>query len=275
RLRMGDTSSVPTGNQMIGSLCHRIIEKLYEEPVKQWTPDEAEARALELYDSLVVSMASELLLDGAELENKRTRAAIGHAVKALVGRIVNLGLVVEKSEEDLKGELDGIRFTGPADLLLRDSQGNPFILDLKWSGSSSYRKGEIKDGLALQLATYAWMMKGADSDSWAHGGYFMLAQGELLSDSSLCDDALDSKCSLEEIWEKATRSWNQQFKTLKNGRLDAGGMREFLLRKEEGLSNNKARAIMQDECDDQGLLYQQPSCKFCDFCVLCGIGGGG
>ncbi len=274
RLRVADTLSVPTGNQMIGSLCHRVIEKLYEEPDRQWTPDEAKAKALELYDLLVPSMASELLLDGKELENTRTRAAIGQAVWRLVEVIGRLRLVVEKTEEKLVGDMGGVPFSGFADLLLRDRKGHPFILDLKWSGSSSYKKNEINEGLALQLATYAWMMQRDASDSWAHGGYFMLAQGELLSDSNhLGDEALDSKCSLEETWEKGTRSWKQHFSAVKGGRLDANGLREIALQEEEKFSDRKVRTMLKSECEENGLLYQRPSCVFCDFQILCGIGG--
>ena len=64
----------------------------------------------------------------------------------------------ERSEERLEGNLDGIPFTGYADLLLRDKEGNPFILDMKWSGSSRYRKEEVEQGDALQLATYSWLL---------------------------------------------------------------------------------------------------------------------
>ena len=271
-LRVADTLSVPTGNQMIGSLCHRIIEKLYQEPVRAWTPDKAEAEALSLYDSLVVPMASELLLDGKELEHKRTRAAIGDAVKHLVDAIARLGLVVEKSEERLKGDMNGIPFSGFADLVLRDSEGNPFVLDLKWSGSSRYKKDEIAEGTALQLAAYAWMIQSTGSGSWANSGYFMLAQGELLSDSLLLgDEALVSEYSLEKIWEKGAESWNQCFQTLRNGRLDASGMHELRICQEEGLRLDQARLKVKSEHEERGLLYQRPVCGFCDFSVLCGL----
>ena len=85
-------------------------------------------------------MASELLLEGNELDNIRYKRAIVTAVRELVSAIFRLDLTVERSEERLEGSLDGIPFTGYADLLLRDKEGNPFILDMKWSGSSRYRK---------------------------------------------------------------------------------------------------------------------------------------
>lgn len=272
---MPDTLSVPTGNQMIGTFCHRIVQELYAAPVRQWTPDDAEARAFELYDSLVGSMAAEFLLDGNELDNKRYRSAIVRAVRELVAAIARLGLVVEKSEEKLEGTVGEMPFVGHADLLLRDQDGNPFVLDLKWSGSSSYRKKEVEEGNALQLAAYAWVLRTAAPASRVHSGYFMLAQGELLSDSALLsEEALDSKYSLEEIWDMGIRSWNQHFLTLKSGKLEASGVNEWLMQSEENLNEDQCQSKLKSEYAGQRLLYQRPPCNFCDFGTLCGMVGG-
>ena len=64
-----------------------------------------------------------------------------------------------------------------------------------------------------------------------HGAYFMLAQGELLSDSNLLqDEALVSKYTHEEIWEMGVKSWNQRVADLKSGRVEAGGVKVRLRR---------------------------------------------
>lgn len=274
-LNVPDTLAVPTGNQMIGTFCHRIIQELYAEPVRQWPPVEAEAKAGELYDSLVGSMASELLLDGNELENKRYRLAIVNAVKQLVGAIDRLGLTVEKAEAWLEGDLDGVKFRGKADLLLRDKQGHPFVLDLKWSNSSRYKKEEVEEGSALQLACYAWMMGSVDGESWAHGGYFMLAQGELISASALLrEEALCSAYSLPEIWEMGVACSKERLQALNSGQLEAGGVTELLRQAREDLSADQVRALTKSESCRRGLLYQRPSCGFCDFALLCGMAGG-
>ena len=258
-LSLPDTQIVPSGNQMIGTFCHRIVQELYFEPVKDWTPEEAETRAGELYDSLVGSMASELLLEGNELENIRYKSAIVTAVRELVTAISRLNLAVEKSEERLEGNLDGIPFTGYADLLLRDKEGNPFILDMKWSGSSRYRREEVEQGDALQLATYSWLLKAANLESMVHSAYFMLAQGELLSDSDLLqDEALPSEYTHEEIWEMGVKSWNQCVIALSSGRVEAGGVKVRLLRDSEGIKEDKIQENLKSECVDRGMLYQRP-----------------
>lgn len=270
-LRVQDSLSVPTDNAMIGTFCHRIIQELYAEPVRQWTPNDAEAKASDLYDSLIGSMASEFLVDGNEMDNRRQKTAIVKAVRQLVEAITQLGLVVEKSEEKLEGNMGGIPVVGYADLLLRDKKANPFILDMKWSGSSRYKKKEIEEGAALQLATYAWMLQSAEPKASVHGGYFMLAQGELLSDSALLKkEALDSEFSLPQIWGMGSRSWNQHFLALKGGRLQANGVNEQLLQAAQELDEDEVQQNLKSECAGQGLLYQRPPCRFCDFSILCG-----
>ena len=259
---------------MIGTFCHRIVQELYPEPVQQLTPEEAEKHAGELYDSLVGSMASELLLEGNELDNIRYKRAIVTAVRELVSAILRLDLTVERSEERLEGSLDGIPFTGYADLLLRDKEGNSFILDMKWSGSSRHRKKEVEEGDALQLATYSWLLKSAKPESMVHSAYFMLAQGELLSDSDLLqDEALASKYTHEEIWEMGVKSWNQCVSDLKNGRVEACGVKVRLAGESEGIKEDKVKENLKSECVSRGMLYQGPLCGFCDFSVLCGMKG--
>jgi len=277
-LRVPAPMAVPTGNQMIGSFTHRIIEALYAEPVKQWDADDAAAKAVELYDQFLPSMASELMLDGHELDNQRYREAVAQAVRLLVEAIDQGGLTVIRAEQKLEGALTvndtAIPFVGFADLMLRDAKGKLFVLDLKWSGSSNYRKKEIEEGSALQLATYAWLLRDKNRDAWAEGGYFMLAQGELLSDSPLFGlDALTPARSTQEIWKLGVRTWKQRWLELQGGRMKATGVLEGQL-KASGLSRDKVQAQMKGGCDVENLLYQSPPCGFCDFATLCGLNEG-
>jgi len=269
--------AVPTGNQMIGSFTHRIIEALYAEPVKQWDADEAAAKAVELYDQFLPSMASELMLDGHELDNQRYREAVTQAVRLLAEAIDQGGLTVIRAEQKLQGVLTvsdtAIPFVGFADLMLRDAKGKLFVFDLKWSGSSNYRKKEIEEGTALQLATYAWLLRDENHHEWAEGGYFMLAQGELLSDSPLFGlDALAAARSSHEIWKLGVRTWKQRWLELQGGHMKATGVPEGQL-KASGLSRDKVQTQMKGQCDVENTLYQSPPCSFCDFATLCGLNG--
>jgi hypothetical protein len=145
---------------------------------------------------------------------------------------------------------------------------------MKWSGSSRYRKEEVEQGDALQLATYSWLLKSANPESVVHSAYFMLAQGELLSDSDLLqDEALTSKYTSEEIWEMGVKSWNQCITDLRSGRVEAGGVKVRLMEESEGIREDQIKEDLKSQCVAMGMLYQGPLCGFCDFSVLCGMKG--
>lgn len=273
-LHAADAHNLPTGNQMIGSLCHRIVELLYAEPVKQWQPDDAAQKASTLFDELTRSMAAELLLEGHEVDIRRYKRAIVEAVRKLVNAICRLNLTVEVAERKLEGTLQSTPFIGFADLILRTPASEPWVLDLKWSYATKYRKEEIEQGSALQLAAYTWLMGNLEPDTNAHTGYFLLAQGELLSDSQLLgNDALKSDWNLEKTWEMGTRSFMQSLQQLQSGRVEVRGVIEQgLLERSEEDKLDTVQEQRRQELASQNMLYVKPPCRYCDYSTLCGMG---
>jgi RecB family exonuclease len=273
-----DALTLPTGSRMTGTLCHRIVHEIYT-AAPAVSAGDAARKAAGLYDELLPSMASELLLEGRELERRRLKTAIVHAVEDLAGKITGLGLTVEKSEEELNRGLktsgEEIPFTGYADLVLRTLSGDAFILDMKWSAYGTYKKAEVENGDALQLAAYAWLLKSAGSgkqEGNIHTGYYMLAQRELLSDSPLLGkEALPSRRSLDEIWNSGKRAWEKDFENLSSGIIEAKGVKEKFLAAENGLKEEKLREKLSGEAAEQGLLYIRPPCGFCDFKIICAL----
>jgi RecB family exonuclease len=278
RLKPSETLDIPTGNRMIGNLCHRIVNEIYspgEEsvPKRGINPDEAAARAGILYDELLPSMASELMLDGREIENRRMRKAVVYAIRQLADSITRLGLSVSHSEQLLEVNMGDIPFVGYVDLILKDLSGNVFILDMKWANSSRYKKEEVEEGRSVQLATYAWLLRSIKPEASVHAGYFMLAQGELLSDSfMLGDDALSSTRSPDEIWKLTEDAWNKDLATLNAGVIKARGVEEsIMLSREKKLKLDDLRKRMKEDYASRELMYEAPSCAFCDFASLCGL----
>lgn len=270
-LRLSESQTVPSSNQMLGTLCHRIVEELYSDG-KQWEPDAAAQETGLLYDNLLPSMASELLLEGNAIENMRCRASIMDAVRQLVEAINRLDLKVEKTEAPLEAQINGIPFVGYADLLLRDKNGHPFVLDMKWSYTSKYYRQEVEEGSALQLATYAWMLRTAESAPEVHTGYFMLAQGQIISDSALlAEDAINPPRTLEEVWDIAVSALNNDIKQLDDGLIEARGIKELLAQEECGKKEEEINEMFKQQCLDNGMLYRKPLCKYCDYSRLCGL----
>ncbi|MDQ6954549.1 MAG: PD-(D/E)XK nuclease family protein [Mariprofundaceae bacterium] len=256
-LRAMDSLSLPTGNTMIGSLCHKIVEDLYLAPTT-WSADTVTTRASELFDIRVPQMAAELLESGREVERQRYRLGVCDAVDALVKSIDQAALHVTKTEGKVEGKaLNGIPFRGYIDLLLEDHAGNTFVIDLKWSSSIKYKKEEVEKGKALQLASYAWMLAKSDSD-WAPGAYFMLAQGEVLTDDVRFNttSVIESPLSAKEVWNSGSKTWTDLFKKMTTGEIEVSGLIE-----------GKELQAAREEAD---LMYSSPPCHFCDFGKLCG-----
>jgi ATP-dependent helicase/nuclease subunit B len=273
RLALPKSQIIPSGNQMLGTLCHRIVEELYAVQ-DHWEPDAAAAKAEHLYEQLLPSMASELLMEGRMVENSRYQEAIVRAIYILVEAINKYGLTVEATEAPLKGEINGIPVIGYADLLLRDNGGQAFVLDMKWSTFAKYKRQEVEEGSALQLATYAWMLRSTDVAKDIHAGYFMLAQGQFISDSSLLgNNAVISARTLEKTWDMAVASINEVLNDLDQGLLKAHGIEE-LMQINNGETLDKIQAQRKEQYLAKEMLYQSPSCQYCDFGRLCGWSGG-
>jgi hypothetical protein len=230
-------------------------------------------------------MASELLMEGRELERRRLRTTVARAVEDLAERISSLGLTVEKSEKELNRELEAggekFPFNGFADLVLKTSMGDTFIFDMKWTARSKYKKEEVENGNALQLAAYAWLLKPAgpgNPGGTIHAGYYMLAQREFLSDSPLLgEEALSSSRSrsLDEIWNFGKKAWEKDFETLSSGTIESKGVKEKLLAVKNGEGDEEIQKKISGEAAEQGLLYINPPCRFCDYHILCGLGKAG
>ncbi|MDQ7057310.1 MAG: PD-(D/E)XK nuclease family protein [Ghiorsea sp.] len=257
RLASMDSLSLPTGNTMIGSLCHKIVEDMFTDTSK-WDVSHARKHVSDVFDVRVPQMAAELLQAGRELELNRYRMAVCDAVDALLQTIEQAGLTVTKTEGKVDGkDLNGIPFKGYIDLQLEDKDGQVFVIDLKWSGSTKYKKQEVKDGKALQLASYAWMLKSAD-DVWAPGAYFMLAQGELLTDDARFKTKypIESALSAKEVWQLGSKTWTNMFAQVHKGEIEVSGLWD--------------EKDLKEEREQAGLMYVQPPCHFCDFGKLCG-----
>lgn len=286
KLYLPENQTIPTGNQMIGNLCHRIVEEIYKNK-SYINEEEAALEAGKLYDKLILSMASELLLEGKSLEKTRYKTSIVNAVRLLVKSINKYKLTVETTEGklesevefDLKGQLTSkvrsIPFIGYADLLLSDKAGKNYVLDLKWTSSSNYRRNEIKEGEALQLASYSWLLKSTNHLAKVSSGYFMLAQGELLSDSpSLTDDVIESDYPLAKVWDMGLDSMKDVISQFEEGFVEARGIIEYKDSMENGIDIDKVSAKNKAQYQEGGRLYQKPPCSYCDFTYLCGLEGG-
>lgn len=271
RLRTSDSTQLSSGNQMLGILCHRIVEELYTDPGKVWTPAKARKEAERLFDGLAPSMAAELLMDGRAVERQRAKESIAGGITALVARINQLGLRVTAVEAPLQHTFEGsASFKGFVDLLLTDKAGQHYVLDLKWTGHSKYKRAEVENGEALQLASYAWVLSAQHPKISVKTGYFMLAQGELFSAAPELAESVQAPPYRQDnaVWAAGVTSWRARLQELSEGRLEATGLTEALAL---ASGQNDHQKLARETANLNGQLYVAPNCSSCEFSTLCGL----
>jgi ATP-dependent helicase/nuclease subunit B len=269
---------IPTGGRMLGLFIHRIVEELYREQTAPLRPEEVAGLSGSLFDQLLPQMASELLLPGKSVDLARYRSAFIRGITAFNNLLISYKLSPRFQEKKITAEVRGIPFRGTIDFLLESDNGEWFIVDFKWTGSSKRQKEAIESGTALQLAVYTWLLRRdnpSESVHNQHAGFFMLAQAEILSDSPILgkrqlNAERDIYSHWHEIWNRGEESCFSSLEEIGNGRLLANGVRELLLQESENLSDNALKEIMIEEAEGVDGIYLKPGCTFCDYSILCG-----
>ncbi|MGA2222987.1 MAG: PD-(D/E)XK nuclease family protein [Syntrophobacteraceae bacterium] len=298
-IRPGNLISLPDGGQMIGTLTHAIIEKLFSQAVN-WSASGARMRAGQLYDDMVPEMAVTLLHPGRELERLRYRKDIVEGIEHLVNFLNTAQLAVTGREVQLSKpfptEVAGVppagiladsspkTFYGRIDLVLSHmaldgpSSGNedkfsiphvgvpPIFIDVKWTQSAKHRLEEMKEGKPLQLAAYSWLLSG-NTCGFPPGGYYLLPKGEALF--SPCIDLPakfpNQSLDLSQVWNEAVLAYNEKINAIGSGVVHAEGIPEDPgnpLTNAHG--NGPAPGLKQT-----GFRLDTP-CNFCDYTNLCG-----
>lgn len=248
RIKKGALLSLPQDLRLTGILAHAVVERLLKEPARL-TPAEAKARSVVIYDELLPKMAAEWLQPGRAVERQRNRESISNAASALVKLLNDCSLTVEGTEKQfsrLNKEM-GATVNGTLDLVLNDTEGLRIVMDLKWASSSKYRREELEDGSAVQLATYSWLL-GEGVEVISPAGYYMLSQKELLTPdvSRFPDQVATAGPPLSEVWDSVVTECIEKMNSLRSGVAIAPGARD------DSEENPKA-------------------CRFCEYSILCGV----
>lgn len=271
--------ALPTGNQMIGTLTHAIVEYIAREhAIGGNLPENCGEIARARFDEMVPAMAAELLQPGRGLDRRRYRETVVSAVTGLREAIDRLQLTITRVETLLEAPLelsvgsDGttirVMFRGFADMELADGQSNSFVLDLKFSYAKNYYTDLVSRGEALQLASYAWLIEAATGTKTIGSGYFLLPGQVLRTDSPRAGEAaVESARPLSEVWRRGTISASRALQRLRvDGIVDVTGLQEQV---DDDAAEARRRAI-----EDAGGLYVEPPCRFCDYQIICGYGRG-
>jgi ATP-dependent helicase/nuclease subunit B len=245
--------SIADGDQLFGTLAHLMAAQLFK-PGAPPDPARTAALARDLLEELLPQAAATLLLPGAARDLAAVRQSTSEALAELARFLHANELEVAATEQAVEAaesltKATGVR--GAIDLLARDRQRRPVVIDLKWQRTDKYRRQEIADGVAIQLAVYARHAGGAETPA----GYFMLRQKRFVTAAATFKDAVVVEgASLGETWSQIETSWREIMDELGRGASRTPFAQE---------------SVAQVDFADTALMTP-PKCKFCDYATLCG-----
>lgn len=179
---IGDTwaPELPEGGLLYGRLAHALFEAVWSNVEGVADPAEIARRLGERFDAELPRYALSLALPEARARCASVKETLVGAGEALARALQLDGSFVRGCEVSL-GEhrrLGGTRWSGRADMVLGPS---PVVLDLKWSGA--LHRAALAQGSAVQLALYAWMLRGRDDTAadppWPAAAYLVATTATL------------------------------------------------------------------------------------------------
>ncbi len=254
-----DMMCVPDRRTMIGLLAHQVLEDVFASGSVPG-PEEAANSAQESYQRRVPEMAADLLLPENRSDYAETHARIAEAAADVARRFADAGFVRLECETWIRTTLDGIPVHSRADVIAFDAEGRPHVIDFKYSYSNFYRK-KIEKGRDVQLITYARMLGKRQSPV----AYYLIPKREMVTMfPTFAADVVETDVSIEDGWQRVRKSAASALAQIRSGEVLAAGMLDE--------AERKAR---EDACEQNGEVYLEAPCDFCDFSTLCGLNAEG
>jgi len=251
-LRPGSLREIPKAPLLFGNVAHELSARGF---IGESDPEKIRAVTAESIDEVIEEIAAPLLQPGVSQELAFAKERIPDALAELAQILRDKGLSV--SETELSREADfghGLKVSSRLDMLVHDGASDPRIIDLKWSGTSKYRRDEIAEGRAIQLATYSRLI---NPEGGVPAGYYMLNQRQLIAESGspIATVPVEAARNLGETWSALVESWKAWSDLARAGQAVATGV--------EG-----AEAHVPP---DVGIQPNNDPCGFCDFQRLCRV----
>ena len=241
------------GDLLIGDIAHKVFRRLFSD--NTWSSNSLVPSAESYFDDFVETVGLPLLLPGKNLERQNAKRLIVESAVEFARLLTSAGLIPEGCEVHKEATFGQGNFIGDLDIVLKDSSGNSFIVDYKWSRGLKYKISEISKAHQLQLAAYAWL-ESIDTNQFGRVGYYMLRQKRLLhcGDTPLSIGQQVLSLPVAEIWQNAESDYQTILGQLGEGSICASGVTQT---GEVLASPNRNFSV-------------EAPCKFCDYGNLCG-----
>lgn len=174
KLKATDLPKVDEDSRLLGTLAHRLLEKLFAQVnVLQWTPEQLSAWVRPAMNALISREGAVLLMQGGGVNLARFQTRCVEALAALLRVLQDAGVTRVQTEVPVTGRLWGVHLNGSVDLLLHMPDGSTVALDSKWHGDQRYAKA-LQNGEFLQLAIYSALLQAQTGQAPRALGYFVI-----------------------------------------------------------------------------------------------------
>jgi ATP-dependent helicase/nuclease subunit B len=268
-LRTGHGVDLPDGDRLLGDLAHRILQDMvlgdHRLDSSSATEADAAAWARSAFDARVVTEATPLVRPGREVERDAARTLVAYAAAALLRHLRAGGWTAMEREKEVHGTFAGHPVKGYVDLTIANG-AREALLDLKLSGAR-YRRKDLAEGRALQLALYASLLR-RGGGPYPPAGYLVLKDGQLLTAdlSAFPDATVVDGASAHETLKGAEEGFAYWKKVFTAGVLPAP--------RDDGEWEGAVQAAAGPLPDADGPARRELSCGFCKFGTVCEVAVG-
>ncbi|RAS31907.1 PD-(D/E)XK nuclease family protein [Paraburkholderia bryophila] len=179
RMRPASILEARDGNNLLGTLAHRVFEKFFQQAdCLNWTDEQAVTWFRDNVDSLLRTEGAVLLMHGAGVGQQRFKSVCEHAIRSMMRHLRAACARRVYTELPVAGQLGHVPLIGKIDLLVELPGGNVVALDMKWRGDKYYA-ATLLDGQHLQLALYSSLYQQQTGVTPAALGYFIFESGAM------------------------------------------------------------------------------------------------
>lgn len=224
RLKPATVLEAKEGNRFLGTLAHRVFEKLFLETGSlSWSGEQALAWFRGNVDVLLATEGALLLMQGAGINKQGFIRVCENAITSMLRFLRAADAMKVETELPVAGKLGGVSLVGKIDLLVELRDGRAVALDMKWRGDGRYA-GELLEGQYLQLAIYSSLYQQQTGVAPAALGYFILESGAMYVSAPDVIPTAQVRTpppgSTISLLEQAKASWDWRASQFSKGQID-------------------------------------------------------
>ena len=216
-------------NELKGNIAHKIIENIFTQKISNsFIPIDVNSEILNNeFDKVIQQQGILFLQPEKRFELLEFKQRLFDSIKTLI-EIINLNnfniLACEKAfgkETQCFIKEVNSNVVGYIDLVLKNKEGNYFVIDLKWTFSDKKFNEKIDKNEAIQLSLYAAAL--GDKDL-TQSGYFLLNQNKLITAANLKGKfpKVGIEFSNQLVLDKIKKSIEFRWNELNTGKLEIG-----------------------------------------------------